>query len=180
MTPYWVEEIEEEIGPEEVELAEQVEDVQEGEENETTSPGNAAQVPERVLVVQTAAATTRLIRETLENFTQAEVVTTSDPLRGFELALQKEYRLFLFGMQVGELSGPMLYELISKTYSSGWAPARLAPAVIFIRDAEDPRLPEELTRDVRVKDVINKPVRIDRLLQTVGESIEVLDPTSRT
>jgi CheY-like chemotaxis protein len=133
----------------------------------------------RVLVIQSVAATTRLIRETLENFTEAEVVTTSDPLRGFELALQKEYRLFVFGMQVGELSGPMLYELISKTYSSGWAPARLAPGVIFIRDAEDPKLPEELERDVRVKDTIQKPVRIDRLLRAIQPSIEVLDPTSR-
>lgn len=135
--------------------------------------------PARVLVIQSVAATTRLIRETLENFTNAEVVTTSDPLRGFELALQKEYRLFLFGMQVGELSGPLLYELISKTYSAGWAPTRLAPGVVFIREGEDPPLPEELSRDVRVKDVIRKPVRIDRLLRAIGPSIEILDPTSR-
>jgi CheY-like chemotaxis protein len=143
-----------------------------------TPPEESA--PRRVLIVQSNAATTRLIRETLENFTEAEVVTTSDPLRGFELALQKEYRLFVFGMLVGELSGPMLYELISKTYSSGWAPARLAPGVIFIRDAEDPKLPDELSRDVRVKDTIQKPVRIDRLLRAIQPSIEVLDPTSRT
>ncbi len=135
-------------------------------------------VPDRVLLVQPVAATTRLIRETLENFTRAEVVATSDPLRGFELALQREYRLFLFGMQLGELSGPMLYELISKTYSSGWAPTRLAPGVIFIRDSEDPQLPDELSSDVRVKAVIHKPIRIDRLLQMIGTSIDLLDPTT--
>lgn len=157
------------------------EEVVEVESPSPEAEGESSQepLPERVLVVQSAAATTRLIRETLENFTEAEVVTTSDPLRGFELALQKEYRLFVFGMQIAELSGPMLYELISKTYSSGWAPARLAPGVIFIRDTEDPKLPDELARDVRVKDTIQKPVRIDRLLKAIQPSIEVLDPTSR-
>lgn len=147
-------------------------------ESDIAPEAPASTGPDRVLLVQPAAATTRLIRETLENFTRAEVVATSDPLRGFELALQREYRLFLFGMQVGELSGPMLYELISKTYSSGWAPARLAPGVIFIRDSGDPQLPEELNGDVRVKAIIHKPIRIDRLLQSVGTSIDVLDPTT--
>jgi CheY-like chemotaxis protein len=134
--------------------------------------------PERVLVVLPVASTTRLIRETLENFTGAEVVTTSNPLRGFELALQRPYRVFLFGMQFEELSGPMLYELVSKAYGNEHGPKRLAPGVVFIREENDPKLPEELTRDVRVKDVISKPVRIDRLLKAVSNVIEVLDPTA--
>ena len=134
--------------------------------------------PERVLVVLPVASTTRLIRETLENFTGAEVVTTSNPLRGFELALQRPYRVFLFGMQFEELSGPMLYELVSKAYGNEHGPKRLAPGVVFVREENDPKLPEELTRDVRVKDVISKPVRIDRLLKAVSNVIEVLDPTA--
>lgn len=135
--------------------------------------------PERVLVVLPVASTTRLIREALENFTGAEVVTTSNPLRGFELALQRSYRVFIFGMQFEELSGPLLYELISKAYVTEHGPKRLAPGVVFIREEEDPRLPEELSRDVRIKDVIRKPVRIDRLLKAVGGTVEVLDPTAR-
>lgn len=135
--------------------------------------------PERALIVLPIASTTRLIRETLENFTNAEVVATSDALRGFELALQKSYDVFLLGMQIGELSGPMLYELISKSYTSGYGPKRLAPGVIFIREEGDPKLPEELARDVRVKDTISKPIRIDRLLKAVNGAVEVLDPTAR-
>lgn len=144
-------------------------------------PGVIAPKPEteRVLLVQPVAATTRLIRETLENFTRAEVVCTSDPLRGFELALQREFRLFLFGMQVGELGGPTLYELISKAYACDHGPKRLAPGVVFIREEGDPKLTEELSRDVRVKDVISKPVKIDRLLKAVAGAIEVRDPTAR-
>lgn len=136
-------------------------------------------IKEKVLVVLPVASTTRLIRETLGNFTGAEVVATSNALRGFELALQKSYDVFVLGMQIGELSGPMLYELISKAYTSGHGPKRLAPGVIFIREEGDPKLPEELARDVRVKDTISKPVRIDRLLKSVGSAVEVLDPTAR-
>ncbi|MEM6916267.1 MAG: hypothetical protein AAF491_06830, partial [Verrucomicrobiota bacterium] len=136
-------------------------------------------VPQRALVVLPVASTTRLIRETLENFTDAEVVTTSNPLRGFELALQRPYRVFLFGMQIGELSGPTLYELISRAYANEHGPKRLPPGVVFVREEDDPRLPEELAQDVRVKDVISKQVRIDRLLKAIGNAIEVRDPTAK-
>lgn len=131
-----------------------------------------------VLVVHPVAWTTRLIRETLENFTEARVEATSDPLRGFELALRRPFRLYLFAMETGGLAGPMLYELISVACSSGRGPVRQAPGVIFVREREDPRLPDELTRDVRVKDVLTKPLRIERLLQSVEGVFEVRDPTA--
>jgi len=135
--------------------------------------------PVSVLLALPVASTARLIRETLESFTAARVVVTADPLRAFELALQRKYSLFLFGMSVGELSGPLLYELISKAYVAGRGSRLLAPGVIFIREKDDPKLPESLSRDVRVKDVLNKPIRIERLLQSVGGMIEVKDPTAR-
>ncbi len=135
--------------------------------------------PVRILVAHPVGSTTRLVRETLENFTEAEVETTSNALRAFELALQKSYQLFFFGMQNGELSGPLLYELISKAYSCGRGVRQMAPGVVFLREMGDPKLPEELERDVRVKDVISKPVRIERILKSVEHVAEVKDPTAR-
>lgn len=132
----------------------------------------------RILVIHPNAATTRLVRETVENFTDAKVDATADPLRGFELALQKQYRLFFFAMQMEELSGPMFYELVSKAYSAGRGDKRIAPGVVFIREKEDPKLSDELARDVRVKDVLTKPLRIERLLQPVATVTEVRDPTA--
>lgn len=145
----------------------------------TPTPVRVPTVPVEVLIAHPAASTARLIRETLENFTDCRVVTTSDPLRAFELALQKRYGLFLFAMQAGELSGPMLYELISKACTAGRGPRLLAPAVIFVREKDDPKLPDVLTRDARVKDVLNKPIRIERLLEAVDGILEVRDPTVR-
>ncbi|MEX2577803.1 MAG: hypothetical protein WD342_02000 [Verrucomicrobiales bacterium] len=136
--------------------------------------------PARVLVAHPVASTSRLVRETLESFTGSRVETSSNPLRAFELALQKPYRLFIFAMQMGEITGPMLYELISKAYTAGRGPKQLAPGVIFIREKDDAKLPEELSRDVRVKDVLTKPLRIERLLQPVAGVLEVRDPTTGT
>jgi hypothetical protein len=72
----------------------------------------------------------------------------------------------------------LLYELISKAYACGIGNRKLAPAVVFIREKDDPKLPEELERDVRVKDVVSKPIRIERLLKAVGSIVEVKDPTA--
>src|SRR5690606_19193339 len=131
-----------------------------------------------ILVAHRAASTSRLIRETLESFTNGRVFATSDPLRAFELALQRRYGLFLFAMQLGELSGPLLYEMISLAYAAARGPRQVAPGVVFIREKDDPRLPESLLRDVRVKDVLSKPIRIERLLESVGSVLEVRDPTA--
>lgn len=143
----------------------------------TSAASGARRVP--ILVAHPVASTSRLIRETLEQFTEAQVHSTSDPLRAFELALQRPYGLFFFAWQVGELSGPMLYELISKAWTAGRGPRSLAPGVIFVREKEDPKVPEALVRDVRVRDILTKPVRIERLLESVRGVVEVRDPTAR-
>jgi CheY-like chemotaxis protein len=135
--------------------------------------------PSSILIAHSVASTTRLIRETLESFTEARVYTTADPLRTFELALQRRYTLFFLAMQVGELPGPMLYELISKAYAAERGPRLLAPGVVFVREKDDPKLPDSLARDVRVKDVLSKPIRIERLLESVRGVLEVKDPTVR-
>ena len=130
-----------------------------------------------MLVANGVASTTRLIRETLGSFSAAKVDSTSDALRAFELALQKPYSLFLFSMELGKLDGPMLYELISTAYSTGHGAKQMAPGVIFIREKDGAKLPVELARDARVKDVLTKPLRIERFLEALGGSIEVKDPT---
>jgi PleD family two-component response regulator len=146
---------------------------------ETTMTAVEKGTPASVLVAHPVASTARLIRETLESFTEARVFSTADPLRAFELALQRRYTLFFLAMQVGELPGPMLYELISRAYASERGPRLLAPGVVFVREKDDPKLPDALARDVRVKDVLIKPIRIERLLDSVRGVLEVKDPTVR-
>ncbi len=132
--------------------------------------------PRRVLVVNEFSSTYRLIRESLENFTNAKVQTSPDPLHAFEKALQSEYDLFIFGLHMPGLDGPVLYELITKAYAYGNKERKIPPAVIYVREKTDPRPPDELSRDARVKDILVKPLRIERLLQAVEGILEKEDP----
>ncbi len=132
--------------------------------------------PPRVLVVNEFSSTYRLIRESLENFTNAIVQTSPDPLHAFEKALQAEYDLFIFGLHMPVLEGPVLYELITKAYAYSDKNRKIPPAVIYVREKADPRPPDELSRDARVKDILVKPLRIERLLKSVEGILERKDP----
>jgi len=148
----------------------------EGQEENVESLPSIPSGPPKVLVVHEMASTYRLVRETLDNFTNGEIETTPDPLHAFELALQKDYQLFIFGLKIQEMGGPLLYELISKAYTFGREKRKIAPGVVYIREQDESRPPEELIRDARVKDIIVKPVSIDRLLQAVKGVLEMQDP----
>ena len=131
-----------------------------------------------VLIAFPSSATNRLLRESFENFTHSRVETTTDAVRAFEMALQKPYRVFLFAYEFEQMEGTLLYELICKVYSTGGGPKKIAPGVIFIRENKDVTVSEDWIRDARVKDIISKPIRIDRLLRAVRGILEIHDPTS--
>jgi len=121
-----------------------------------------------VLVLHEDVGVSRLVREALETFTLAEVVTTPDAEYAFELALQRDYKLFVFHLNAPILGGELLYELISKAYRHCGAGYRKLPAVIYLGDAQDSLKYEELLRDARVKGVLMKPLSIERLLDKAG------------
>ncbi len=131
-----------------------------------------------VLIAFPSSATNRLLRESFESFTHSRVETTTDAVRAFEMALQKPYRVFLFAYEFEQMEGTLLYELICKVYSTGGGPKKIAPGVIFIRENKDVTVSEDWIRDARVKDIISKPIRIDRLLRAVRGILELHDPTS--
>lgn len=127
----------------------------------------------RILVAHDDVATLRLIREALGSFAVCEVDTSPTAEYAFELGLQRDYRLFLFGLQLPVLHGELLYDLLSKAYPYCHAGRKIAPAVIYIGDESVvPRL-GELKRDARVKDVVMKPLGIARLLEAVKGVIEM-------
>jgi hypothetical protein len=129
-----------------------------------------------VLVVHPAVSTCRLIREALESFTTAEVDTSPDAVYGFELALNKRYKLFFFALEIPVIEGPLLYELISKAYSFCHEGARLAPAVIYINEPGTHLPNSEITHDARVKGILSKPLSIEKLLETIGDILPRKEP----
>ena len=125
---------------------------------------------DRVLVVHHTGPTLRLIREALQGFTDAAVDTTPDALYGFEMALQRPYRLFIFSLSLPVISGELLYELIDKAYRHCHVGARVTPVVIYIVEEGQAMQNQELARDARVRGVLTKPLNIDRLLKAVKEA----------
>ena len=126
-----------------------------------------------VLMAHGDAATCRLVRESLEGFCRCDVDTTSSALTAFDRALQRPYSLFVFDLHLAQLSGPLLYDLISRAYAHCHAGARTAPAVIFFCQPGDLTRQEEWLRDVRVKGLLPAPVSISRLLDRVSGILEM-------
>lgn len=106
----------------------------------------------------------RLIRDALLSFTLCEVDTCLSGDSAFERCLQRRYKLIILSLHLPILSGELVYELLAKVHHYGHTSGRVAPPVIFIGEANDQIRVEELQRDVRVKGVLVKPLRIDRIL----------------
>ncbi|MCB1233785.1 MAG: hypothetical protein KDM91_01785, partial [Verrucomicrobiae bacterium] len=134
----------------------------------------------RVLVVHPVASTGRLVREALENFTHAEVDTSPDAIHGFELALRRHYRLFVFALFPPDLDGVLLYELLCKAHPRTHRASPTAPGVVFVRETGDPPPAADLARDARVKAILTKPLSIEKLLQSVDGTLKRRDPIEET
>ena len=117
------------------------------------------------------------MRESLKSFCVCEVVATPNAVHAFELALQREYAFFVFGLHLQDLNGEMLYELISKAYKFAHGGSKLAPAVLYVGAEADSMRSDELLRDARVKGLLMKPIRIERLLEKAQTVLEEKDPT---
>jgi CheY-like chemotaxis protein len=117
-----------------------------------------------VLVAHEEVSTMRLIRDALQSFTLCEVETCLTGEAAFERCLQRRYRLLIFSLHLPNLGGELVYELLGKVHHYGHVSGRSAPPVIFVGEANDQTRAEELQRDARVKGVLLKPLRIDRIL----------------
>lgn len=133
----------------------------------TTDPAPIA-VP-RVLLAEESLPFRRVIREALMAFRVCEVDDAPSGERAFEMALRREYSLFLFSLPLPDLAGDMLDRLISTAYPMVHSAAHAAPPVIFlVRPADSMRF-QELQRDVRVRGSMPLPPKLDVLLSLTAK-----------
>ncbi|WP_397382218.1 hypothetical protein [Prosthecobacter sp.] len=118
----------------------------------------------RVLLAEESLPYRRVIREALMAFRICEVDDAPSGERAFELALQREYSLFLFSLPLPDMTGDMLDRLLSKAYPMVHAGAHAAPPVIFLIQPGDALRFQELQRDVRVRGSMPLPPKLDVLL----------------
>lgn len=127
----------------------------------------------RVLAVFPDSSVLRLIRESISAFTGAVVDTTPDAAFGFEMAMQRDYRLFFFGVEMPVLDGERLYDFVAKAYEHSRPIARRIPAVVYLSSSGIQNLSHDLTRDARVKGVLSCPFEIARLLRLAEDVLPI-------
>lgn len=128
----------------------------------TSDPATSA-VP-RVLLAEESLPFRRVIREALMAFRVCEVDDAPSGERAFEMALRREYSLFLFSLPLPDMTGDMLDRLLSKAYPLVHHGVHTAPPVIFLMRTTDSLRFQELQRDVRVRGSMPLPPKLDVLL----------------
>jgi DNA-binding response OmpR family regulator len=128
----------------------------------------------RILVVDDDMALGRLIREGLTGHFHCDVDATPNAEYGFELALKKRYRLFIFDFSMPMIDGAMLFALIGKVYDHVSPPLVVPPLILISGRAEDERA-QELMKEPGVRGFLPKPFGIQRLLEKVCEVVPEIE-----
>jgi DNA-binding response OmpR family regulator len=126
--------------------------------------------PKRILMVDDEVALLRIVREALTSCLRCEVDTSPKPEYGFELALKKNYDLFIFDFSMPMIDGAMLFFLIGKVYNNVEPPRVVPPLLLVSGKAEEERA-QELLKEPSVRGLIAKPFAINRVLQRVRECV---------
>ena len=124
--------------------------------------------PLRVLASHPDTGTLRLIRDSISNLLNIEVDTSPSSEYAFQLAVKRHYSLFLFGIDMPNLNGQLLYDMLVTIYPKIHPEASSFPGVVFIGNEN-----ESIKSDEIRKDFIIRPLSIDRIVRVVKNSIQV-------
>ena len=130
--------------------------------------------PKRILMVDDDVSLMRVMREALTSFVHCEVDSSPSPEYGFELALKKDYDLFVFDFSMPMIDGAMLFFLIGKVYAHAQPPRNVPPLVLVSAKGDDKRA-QELLREAGVYGLLPKPFSINRLLVKVKECVPSIE-----
>jgi len=125
----------------------------------------------RVLASHHDTGTLRLLRDSVSNLLNIGIDTSPSSEYAYEMAIKRPYSLFIFGYNMPNLNGSLLYDLLYKVYPSLYSDIRKCPAVIFIGEENDIKYTDQIKRDARVKDILIRPLSIDRIISVIEESM---------
>ena len=124
----------------------------------------------QILIVDDEVVLLRIMREAFTSCLRCEVDTSPRPEYGFELALKKNYDLFVFDFQMPMIDGAMLFFLIGKVYNHA-EPPRTVPPLLLVSGKGDEERARELLKEPGVTGLIAKPFRMNRLLKKAQECV---------
>ena len=131
----------------------------------------------RILIVDDDLVLGRLMREALMSRLRCDVDATPNPEYGFELALKKRYRVFIFDFSMPMIDGALLFAIISKVYNHV-SPPLIVPPVILVSGRGDEERARELMREVGVRGFVAKPFPMNRLIEKVREVAPEIEVSS--
>ena len=126
--------------------------------------------PKKILIVDDEVVLLRMMREAFTASLRCEVDTSPRPEYGFELALRKDYDLFVFDFQMPMIDGAMLFFLIGKVYNNA-EPPRNVPPLLLVSGKGDEERARELLKEPGVAGLVAKPFRMNRLLETARRCV---------
>ncbi len=133
-------------------------------------------VAKRILIVDDEVALLRIMREALAASFRCEVDTSPTPEYGFELALKRDYDLFIFDFSMPMIDGAMLFFLIGKVYNN-LESARVVPPLLLVSGKGDEARAQELLKEPGVAGFIAKPFSMNRLLDKVHQTVLGMERT---
>lgn len=120
----------------------------------------------------------RVTREALASYLHCDIDTSPNPEYAFELALKKQYDLFIFDFQMPMIDGAMLFFLIGKVYNHA-SPPRIVPPLLLVTGRGEEKRAQELLKEPGVRGLVAKPFAVNRLIEKVKEclpGVEALKP----
>ena len=138
-----------------------------------SNQSNQSKSSYRILASHPDTGTLRLVRDSISNLLDIEIDTSPSPEYAFELSIKRPYSLFIFGINMPNLKGPLLYDMLCLVYSKVHDKEPQFPPVIFIGDESDNNKTEELKKDARVKSVLYRPLSIERLISVAKEAMHL-------
>ena len=138
-----------------------------------SNQSNQSKSSYRILASHPDTGTLRLVRDSISNLLDIEIDTSPSPEYAFELSIKRPYSLFIFGINMPNLKGPLLYDMLCLVYSKVHENEPQFPPVIFIGDESDNNKTEELKKDARVKSVLYRPLSIERLINVAKEAMHI-------
>jgi len=137
----------------------------------SSKPANVAEASaKQILIVDDEVVLLRIMREAFTSCLRCEVDTSPRPEYSFELALKKNYDLFVFDFQMPMIDGAMLFFLIDKVYNHV-EPPRTLPPLLLVSGKGDEERARELLKEPGVTGLIAKPFRMNRLLKKAQECV---------
>ena len=129
----------------------------------------------RILACHPDTGTLRLIRDSINNLLHVDIDTSPSSEYAYELAIKRPYSLFMFGINMPNLNGPLLYDLLCMIHSKVHEEKPQYPPVIFIGDETDSGKNDELRKAARVKALIYRPLSIDRIITATEQALTLRD-----